>query len=82
MHRTDTALRSGPHELAVVGLVVCLLTLCDPAPHAQLAVPGPSGVVGPGPTPREFWFHHDLSPIRYSYSASTFSSAGTTLSIL
>src|SRR5688572_17032428 len=45
MHRTGTALRWGPHELAVVGLVVCLLTLYDPTPHAQLAVPGPSGVV-------------------------------------
>ena len=45
MHRTDNALRWGPHELAAVGLVVCLLTLYDAAPHAQLAVPGPSGVV-------------------------------------
>lgn len=40
MHRTDNALR-----WAVVGLVVCLLTFYDAAPHAQLAVPGPSGVV-------------------------------------
>ncbi len=31
----------GRHELAVVGLVLCFLA----APHAQLAVPGPSGVV-------------------------------------
>ena len=31
---------------------------------------------------KDRWFHHDLPPIRYSYSASTFSSAGTTLSIL
>jgi catechol 2,3-dioxygenase-like lactoylglutathione lyase family enzyme len=38
-------IRSGRHELAIVGLVLCLLTLCDAAPHAQLAVPGPSGVV-------------------------------------
>ena len=45
MHRTDDALRWGPRELAVVGLVACLLTLYDAAPHAQLAVPGPSGVV-------------------------------------
>ena len=45
MQRTDNALRWGRHGLAVVGLVVCLLTLCDAAPHAQLAVPGPSGVV-------------------------------------
>ena len=33
--------RCGRHGLAVVGLVLCLLA----APHAQLAVPGPSGVV-------------------------------------
>lgn len=45
MHRTDNALRWGPHEVAVVGLVACFLTLYDAAPHAQLAVPGPSGVV-------------------------------------
>ena len=45
MRRTDNALRWGPHGLAVVGLVVCLLTLWDVAPRAQLAVPGPSGVV-------------------------------------
>ena len=45
MHRTDNALRWGPHELAVVGLVVCLLTLYHLTPHAQLAAPGPSGVV-------------------------------------
>ena len=43
MHRTDEALTWGRHALAVV--VVCVLTLFDAAPHAQLAVPGPSGVV-------------------------------------
>ena len=45
LHRTGNALRWGLHELAVVGFVVCLLTLYDAASHAQLAVPGPSGVV-------------------------------------
>jgi catechol 2,3-dioxygenase-like lactoylglutathione lyase family enzyme len=45
LHRTGNALRWGLHELPVVGLVVCLLTLYDAASHAQLAVPGPSGVV-------------------------------------
>lgn len=45
MQQQMTRIRSGRHELAVVGLVLSLLTLCDAAPHAQLAVPGPSGVV-------------------------------------
>lgn len=45
MQQQTTRIRSGRHELAVVGLVLGLLTLCDAAPHAQLAVPGPSGVV-------------------------------------
>ena len=45
MHRTDHALRWRSQALAVAGLVVCLLTLSEAAPHAQLAVPGPSGVV-------------------------------------
>jgi catechol 2,3-dioxygenase-like lactoylglutathione lyase family enzyme len=42
--RTNNALRCRRPEVAVVGLVVCLLTLHDGA-RAQLAVPGPSGVV-------------------------------------
>lgn len=42
--RTNNALRWGRLELTVVGLLVCLLTLCDAA-RAQLAEPGPSGVV-------------------------------------
>ena len=45
MHRTDNALSWGQHNVVVAGLVVCLLTFYDAAPHAQLAVPGPSGVV-------------------------------------
>ena len=45
MNRTDNAHRWGPHKLTVVGLIVCLLALYDVAPHAQLAAPGPSGVV-------------------------------------
>ena len=44
MQQETTRIRSGRHEL-VVGLVLSLLTLCDAAPHAQLAVAGPSGVV-------------------------------------
>src|SRR5688572_14923501 len=45
MNRTDNAFRWDTHARAVVGLIVCLLTLSPAAPHAQLAVPGPSGVV-------------------------------------
>ena len=45
MHRPNRALRSRSQALAFTGLVVCLLTLPDAAAHAQLAVPGPSGVV-------------------------------------
>ena len=41
MREQTMGVRSGRHELAVVGLVLCLMA----APHAQLAVPGPSGVV-------------------------------------
>ena len=41
MQEQTTRVTSGRHELAVLGLVLCLLA----APHAQLAVPGPSGVV-------------------------------------
>jgi hypothetical protein len=42
--RTNNALWWRRPKVAVVGLVVCLLTLHDAA-RAQLAVPGPSGVV-------------------------------------
>ena len=42
--RTNNALRWRRVEVVLVGLVVCLLTL-DHAVRAQLAVPGPSGVV-------------------------------------
>jgi catechol 2,3-dioxygenase-like lactoylglutathione lyase family enzyme len=45
MQQQTTRMTSGRYELAVVGLVLCLLTLCDAAPRAQLAAPGPSGVV-------------------------------------
>jgi catechol 2,3-dioxygenase-like lactoylglutathione lyase family enzyme len=41
MREQTMGVRSGRRELAVVGLVLCLMA----APHAQLAVPGPSGVV-------------------------------------
>ncbi len=41
MQEQTMGVRCGRHELAVVGLVLCLLA----APQAQLAVPGPSGVV-------------------------------------
>jgi len=41
MREPTMGVRSGPRVLAVVGLVLCLIA----APHAQLAVPGPSGVV-------------------------------------
>jgi len=42
--RTSNGRRRERFEVAVVGFVVCLLTLNDAA-RAQLAVPGPSGVV-------------------------------------
>ena len=42
--RTNDAFRWRRLEAAAVGLVVCLLTLNE-APRAQLAAPGPSGVV-------------------------------------
>jgi hypothetical protein len=45
MREQTMRVRYGRHEWAVVGLVLCLLTLYDAAPHAQLAAPGPSGVV-------------------------------------
>ena len=45
MQRTDNALRCGPSVVAVMGIVVCLLTIHYAAPRAQLAAPGPSGVV-------------------------------------
>ena len=38
-------IRLNRHEFAMAGLVLCLLTLRGAAPHAQLAAPGPSGVV-------------------------------------
>src|SRR5688572_5630653 len=47
-------------------------------------LPGPTGQGTQGGTPpgRSGRRSHDSPPIRYSYNASTFSSAGTTLSIL
>jgi catechol 2,3-dioxygenase-like lactoylglutathione lyase family enzyme len=45
LQQETTRTRSRRHEPAVVALGLCLLALCDAAPHAQLAVPGPSGVV-------------------------------------
>jgi hypothetical protein len=40
-----TRITSGQHQLAVTGLIFCLLTLSDAALRAQLTAPGPSGVV-------------------------------------
>ena len=41
----NVRVNAGRPAIAVAGLLVGLLTLHDAAPHAQLAVPGPSGVV-------------------------------------
>ena len=49
MRRQTTRLGAGRPAAAAAGLIVALLTLCDSSPHAQLAAPGPSGLVmGPG----------------------------------